>query len=79
MIRDKLFGEPCALKTHLTGVPAVSSVASHVVWASAEFISTAAHLVSLATVVLVHVVTRFYVRYGNIHFTFDSRLREISV
>ena len=63
----------------MAGVPAVSSVASHVVLASAAFTSTAAQFASLATVVLVHVVTRFYVRYGNIHFTFDSRLREISV
>ena len=63
-------------------VPAVSSVVPQVVSAPARFTLTAEQLASLATVVLVHVVTRFYVRYGNIHFTnftFDSRLREVSV
>ena len=69
------------MKMHLTGVPAVSSVPSQVPFAPAAFTSTAEQFASLATVVLAHnfIVTRFYVRYGNIHFTFDSRLREISV
>ena len=53
----------------MTGVPAVSSVASHVVLAPAAFTSTTEQFASLATVVLVHVVTRFNVRYDNIHFS----------
>ena len=62
-------------QTHLAGVPAVSSVASHVALAPAAFTSTAVQFASLPTVVLQHDAIRFYVRY----FTVDSRLRDISV
>ena len=58
---------------------AVSSVVSQVVPAPAAVTSTASQFASLATVALLHVVTRFYVRYGDINSTSDSRFREISV